>query len=275
MKLFIDTASLDEIEKAYAAGIVDGVTTNPSLLKKAVDEMKKKKRKLDLATYITEILTVAKGTPVSLEVASTDANDMIEEGTTLYNRFNPVANNVVIKIPINTSLTGKAKNTEGLRAIRSLVQARIPVNVTLVFTPEQALLAAKAGATYISPFVGRVDDYIRAVHGIGFEKADYYPAEGYTHAGKHLSDNGLVSGVDLVKQCVTVIKTYGFKAQVLAASIRNTRQLREAALAGAHVATVPFEVLQQALVHPKTVEGMKQFTDDVPNEYVRLAKGKK
>ncbi len=275
MKLFIDTASLEEIEKAYASGLVDGVTTNPTLLKKAMDELKKKKRKLDMATYLGEILTLAKGTPVSLEVASTDADDMIEEAQSLYNRFNPIANNVVIKIPINTSMTGKAKNTEGLRAVRALVQARIPVNVTLVFTPEQALLAAKAGATYISPFVGRVDDYIREQHGIGFEKADYFPAEGIRKGDLKIQDNGIVSGVDLVAKCVAIIRNYNFKTQVLAASIRNTRQLREVALAGAHVATAPFDVLQQTLVHAKTIEGMKQFTDDVPNEYARLARSKK
>src|SRR3989344_2395173 len=243
MKLFIDTASLEEIEKAYASGLVDGVTTNPSLLKKALDELKKKKRKLDMTTYLTEILTLAKGTPVSLEVASTDADDMIEEAQALYNRFNPIANNVVIKIPINTSMTGKAKNTEGLRAVRALVQARIPVNVTLVFTPEQALLAAKAGATYVSLFVGRIDDYIREQHGIGFEKADYFPAEGIRKGDIRIQDNGIVSGVDMVAKCVAIIKNYNFKAQILAASIRNTRQLREIALVGAHIATAPFEIL--------------------------------
>lgn len=275
MKLFIDSAQLEELEKAYATGIVDGVTTNPSLIKAALDDMRKKKRKLDLTTYITEILTLAKGTPVSLEVSSTDANAMIEEGQTLYAKFNPIANNVVIKIPINSSATGKAKNLEGLRAIKSLSQARIPVNATLVFTPEQALLAAKAGATYVSPFIGRVDDYIRTQHGIGFEKEDYYPAEGHIASGKHIQDNGILSGIDLVTKCAQIIRYYGFKTQVLAASIRNTRQLREAALAGAHIATIPFSVLHNALIHPKTIEGIKKFEDDMPSEYTKLAQGKK
>lgn len=275
MKLFIDSAQLEELEKAYATGIVDGVTTNPSLIKAALDDMRKKKRKLDLTTYITEILTLAKGTPVSLEVSSTDANAMIEEGQTLYAKFNPIANNVVIKIPINSSITGKAKNLEGLRAIKSLSQARIPVNATLIFTPEQALLAAKAGATYVSPFIGRVDDYIRTQHGIGFEKEDYYPAEGHIASGKHIQDNGIVSGIDLVTKCAQIMRYYGFKAQVLAASIRNTRQLREAALAGAHIATVPLSVLHTALIHPKTIEGVKKFEDDMPSEYTKLTQGKK
>lgn len=275
MKLFIDSAQLEELEKAYATGIVDGITTNPSLIKAALDDMRKKKRKLDLTTYITEILTLAKGTPVSLEVASTDANAMIEEGQTLYSKFNPIANNVIIKIPINSSATGKAKNLDAIRAIKSLTQARIPVNATLVFTPEQALLAAKAGASYISPFIGRVDDYIRTQHGIGFEKEGYYPAEGYVTAGKHLQDNGIVSGIDLVTKCVQIIRTYGYKAQILAASVRNTRQLREIALSGAHVATVPFSVFQNALVHAKTIEGVKKFEDDIPSEYIKLAQGKK
>lgn len=272
MKLFIDSAHLEEVEKAYATGIIDGVTTNPTLLKHALDEQKKKKRKLDLATYLTELLTIAKGTPVSLEVTKTDAEGMIDEGTALYQRFSPVANNVCIKIPINTSLTGKAKNVEGIRAIKALAQARIPVNATLVFTPEQALMAAKAGATYISLFVGREDDYIRAQHGIGFDKGDYYPAEGIRKGDAHVQDNGIVSGVDLVKQCVAIIRTYGLKAQILAASIRNARQLREVALAGTHVATIPYDVFQASLVHAKTLEGVKQFTEDVPSEYTKLGK---
>lgn len=275
MKLFIDSAQLDELERAYATGIADGITTNPSLIKTALEDMRKKKRKLDLVTYITEILTLAKGTPVSLEVASTDANAMIEEGQTLYAKFNPLANNVVIKIPVNTSPTGKAKNVEGIRAIRALSQARIPVNATLIFTPEQALIAAKAGATYVSPFTGRMDDYIRTQHGIGFEKGDYYPAEGYVYNTKHIQDNGIMSGVDLVAKCVHIIRTYGFKTQVLAASIRNTRELREVALAGAHIATVPFDLFQAALVHPKTIEGVKTFNNDLPAEYAKLAQGKK
>lgn len=275
MKLFIDSAALEELEKAYATGIVDGVTTNPSLLKTALEEMRKKKKKLDMATYLTELVLLAKGTPVSLEVAGTDANAMIEEGHTLYTRFNPLANNVVIKIPINTSATGKAKNLEGLRAIKALAQARIPVNATLIFTPEQALLAAKAGASYVSPFVGREDDYVRTQHGLGFEKNDYYPAEGHIASGKHIQDNGILSGVDLVTKCTHIMKMYGFKTQVLAASIRNARQLREVALAGAHIATVSFEILQQALVHAKTVEGVKAFDNDLPTEYAKLAQGKK
>lgn len=271
MKIFIDSAQLEDIEKAYATGVIDGVTTNPSLLKKALDELKKKKKKLDLVTYLTELLMVAKGTPVSLEVTKGDADGMVEEAQVLYEKFNPIANNICIKIPLNTSLTGKAKNWEGLRAIKMLAQARIPVNATLIFTPEQALLAAKAGATFVSLFAGRMDDYIRTQHGIGFEKEDYYPAEGYVHNGKHIQDNGILSGVELVKQSVAIIRSYGLKAQILAASIRNTRQLREVALAGAHVATVPPEVLQLALVHPKTIEGVKQFANDVPSEYVKLA----
>lgn len=275
MKLFIDSAHLDELEKVYATGVIDGITTNPSLLKNALDDMRKKKRKLDLVTYITEMLTLAKGTPVSLEVASTDADDMIEEGQTLYTRFNPVANNVVIKIPINTSLTGKAKNTEAIRAIKQLAYARVPVNATLVFTPEQALMAAKAGATYISVFTGRVDDYIRTQHGIGFEKSSYYPSAGYVHEGRHIQDEGLMSGVDVVTKCVALVRAYGFKAQVLAASIRNTRQLREVALAGAHAATIPFDVFQASFMHQKTIEGVKQFEKDMPADYARLLRGKK
>ncbi len=275
MKLFIDSAHIDELEKAYQTGVIDGITTNPSLIKSALDDMRKKKRKLDLVTYLTEILMLAKGTPVSLEVASTDANAMIEEGQMLYSKFNPLANNVVIKIPINSSPTGKAKNLEGLRAIKALSQARIPVNATLVFTPEQALMAAKAGATYVSIFTGRIDDHIRNQHGIGFEKQDYYPAEGYITAGKHIQDNGILSGIDVIAKSTHIIRSYGLKAQILAASVRNVRQLREIAITGAHCATVPFDVFQASLIHPKTSEGVKQFDADIPSEYIKVTQGKK
>src|SRR3989344_6548117 len=146
MKLFIDSANLEEIEKAYATGVIDGITTNPSLLKKALSDLKKGKKKFSIEEYVTDILIIAKNTPVSLEVNSTDHDAIVKEATALYNRFNPISNNVYIKVPINTSLTGKTKQTEAIRAIKTLTQARIPVNATLVFTPEQALLAAKAGA---------------------------------------------------------------------------------------------------------------------------------
>ena len=275
MKLFIDSADIDEIERAYASGVVDGVTTNPSLLKAALVLHKKGAKKINLEEYLIDIITVAKNTPVSLEVTKTDFDGMVKEGLALYNRFNPLSNNVVIKIPINSSLTGKTKITDGLRAIRALVQARIPINATLIFTPEQALLAAKAGASYVSIFIGRVEDYIRTQHGIGFEKPDYYPAEGYVHAGKHLQDNGILSGMDVIKQSVAIFKNYGLKAQILAASIRNARQFREVALAGAHVATLPPGVLVSILNHTKTVEGVKQFIEDTPADYARLAVDRK
>ncbi len=277
MKLFLDSANIEEIEKAYSLGIIDGVTTNPSLIKKAYNEHKKSKgkKKFSMEEYIIQILSIAKGTPVSLEVTKTGYDDMVEEGISLYQRFNPVANNAVIKIPVNTSLTGKTKTSDGIRAIKTLSQNKIPVNCTLVFTPEQALMAAKAGAIMVSPFVGRVDDYIRTQHGIGFEKSDYFPQEGIIKSGAHVQDNGIVSGVDLIKQIVAIFKNYGLKTQVLAASIRNQRQLREVAVAGAHIATMPFEVLQQALNHAKTIEGMKTFTDDVISEYAKLATKRK
>ena len=151
----------------------------------------------------------------------------------------------------------------------------MPVNVTLVFTPEQALIAAKAGATYVSLFAGRVDDYIREQHNIGFEKGDYWPEDGIIKDNRHIQDNGILSGAYLVKQTVLIFTRYNLKTQVLASSIRNPRQLREVAIAGAHIATVPFDVLQASLVHPKTIEGVKKFSDDVPPEYARVAQSRK
>ncbi|MBS3812641.1 transaldolase, partial [Candidatus Bipolaricaulota bacterium] len=156
MKIFIDTAELTEIKEAYSWGIVDGVTTNPSLIKKAVDA----RDRVNLEEYIEEILRTVDG-PVSLEVIGLTSDDMIEEGKYLYDKFNSVNDNVVIKIPINTSTEGgESENYAGLKAISELSSQGIPVNTTLIMKPEQALLAAKAGAHYVSPFAGRIDDYI-------------------------------------------------------------------------------------------------------------------
>jgi len=271
MKIFIDSANSREIEEAYEIG-VNGITTNPSLIKQALSDTKKKSKKIDLSDYLQDILTHAKGTSVSIEVTETESRAMVEEALSLFNQFNPIANNVIIKIPVNSSLKGKNRPFDSLKAIRALVQANVPVNATLVFTPEQALMAAKAGARIVSIFVGRMDDYIRAQHGIGFEKSDYYPAEGTRKGEAHVQDNGIVSGIDLLAKTVQIIKSYGLKTEVLAASIRNPRQLREAALAGAHIATVPLEVLKAAISHPKTLEGLTTFLEEAPSEYKKLGR---
>ena len=271
MKIFIDSAKLHEIEQAYSYGILDGVTTNPSLLKGAVDDLSKKGDSISLEEYIKKILVTAKGTPVSLEVTEYDYDGMVSQAKQLFKRFNPVAKNVVIKIPVNTSFPGESGNDfEGLKAIKTLTQQNIPVNCTLIFTPEQALLAAKAGATYVSPFVGRIDDYLRSSKDISFDKIDYFPAEGMFFEDIVLHDEGIISGIDLVAQIVDIFSVYDLKTQVLAASIRNTRQVRESALAGADIATLPFKVISQLMAHYKTQEGMQKFTDDIVPEYVAL-----
>ncbi len=275
MKLFLDSADTDELERACSLGIIEGVTTNPTLLKQALDVRRKGKKRVDLEEYLRELVFIAKGMPISLEVASAEYEKMHEEALSLYQRFNPLANNVVIKIPFNPSVNGKTKTTDGIKAIRALAQARIQVNATLLFTPEQALIAAKAGATYVSLFIGRIDDHLRTQHGIGFEKEDYFPAGGYIKEGRHIQDNGIVSGIDALTKTAVLFKQHGLKTQLLAASIRNTQQMREAALAGANIATIPLSVLMNALNHPESQKGIKKFLDDVPSEYVKLAIKKK
>jgi len=255
LKIFIDSADVDEIRQFYEWGIADGVTTNPSLLKKAVDARKGKK--LNIEKYIIEVLKVAKGTPVSLEVTERDAKGMIAQGRKLFKRFNKVAGNVYIKIPVNTALNDNEGQFEGIEAIRALRKEKIPINCTLVFTPEQALLAAKAGANFVSPFAGRIDDLIRKKAGKKFEKPDYFPVEGM----KGKENNGVVSGIDLIEQCVEILRYYKIKCAVLAASLRNPRQVREAALVGADIATLPFGVIKEMLAHEKTVEEGKRKMD--------------
>jgi transaldolase len=273
MRIFIDSARLDEIEQSYSFGIIDGVTTNPSLLKKAVLKLQELGKKITIEEYIRKILLTAKGTPVSLEVTDYTADGMIKQAKKLYKMFNPVANNVYIKIPINPSLNEDEERVfDGIKTIKTLSNIGIPVNCTLIFTPEQALLAAKAGAEFVSPFAGRIDDYIRNINNISFEKNDYYPAEGQEIKDDVLDDNGIVSGIDLIGQIIEVYRNYSIKTKVLAASIRNVRQTREAALVGADIATLPFGVIRELLIHFKTNEGMKKFTDDIVPEYAELMK---
>lgn len=293
MKIFIDTADIDEIREACSWGVVDGATTNPSLIKQAVD---KRFGRVSMEDYIREILKTVPG-PVSLEVIALSADEMIKQARLLYEKFSPYGE-VVIKIPVNPSIGFEKNDFDGLKAVKTLSEEGIPTNVTLVMTPEQALLAAKAGATYVSPFAGRVDDYIRSRLGIGFKKEDYFDYEllnkiaeekfktavrGRSESISELymnepirrfftvsRDNGILSGVDLVRSILTIFRNYGFKTQVIASSMRNARQVREVAELGVHVATLPFYVIREMIQHPKTLEGIKRFTDDIVPSYRQI-----
>ena len=291
MKIFIDTADLDEIKEAHSWGIVDGVTTNPSLIKKAVDKLKDSGKSITMEDYISEICLAVNG-PVSLEVKGIKADEIIKEAEILYEKFNPVNTNVVIKVPINTAMSENDENFEGIKAIKWLEGGGIPTNATLVMTPGQALMAAKAGARYVSPFLGRVDDYIRLNIGIEFGKGDYHSAstmkrieaaEGTKLIGSEspadmyrilrdleIGDEGIYSGVQLAESIIKIYRAYGFKTEIIAASIRNARQVREVAELGVDIATIPFNVIKEMMVHYKTMEGMRKFTADVVPEYRAL-----
>ena len=208
MKFFIDTGNIDEIKEGLSLGMVDGVTTNPSLVAK---------EKKDFETVTREILAIVTG-PVSLEVVSEDAEGMISEGKKLAG----LAENVVVKVPMTT---------EGLKATRVLSDLGISVNQTLIFSPLQALLAAKAGARYVSPFIGRLDDI--------------------SH-----------TGMDLVEQILTIFDNYAFDCEVIVASIRHPLHVLQAALLGANIATIPFKVIQQLAAHPLTDIGLEKFMAD-------------
>jgi transaldolase len=208
MKFFIDTADINEIKKASEYGLIDGVTTNPSLVSKTGK---------DLMTVLKEICDVVDG-PINAEVVSTESSDMVKEGKQLA-QIHP---NIVVKIPMCL---------EGLKATRTLSQAGLRVNMTLIFSPLQALIAAKAGAAYASPFIGRLDDI--------------------SHVG-----------MDLVDQIVTIFDNYEFDAEIIVASIRNPVHVLEAALLGADIATIPFSVLEQLTKHPLTDIGIERFLSD-------------
>jgi len=208
MKFFLDTANLDEIREVASWGILDGVTTNPSLVSK---------ENIKFEDLIKEICRIVPG-PVSVECVSTEAKEMVKESRGLAK----LAPNVVIKIPICI---------EGLKATKILSQEGIKVNTTLIFSPNQALLAAKAGSRYVSPFIGRLDD-------ISHE------------------------GMDLVDQILIMYENYGFETELIVASIRHPRHVVEAALIGAQIATIPYSVMEKMMKHPLTDIGMDKFLKD-------------
>jgi transaldolase len=208
MKFFIDTANVDEIREAASLGVLDGVTTNPSLVAK---------EGRDFQQVLREIVSIVNG-PISAEVTATDRNGMLEQGHELA-KIHP---NIVVKVPLTK---------DGLQACKKLRQDGINVNVTLCFSASQALLAAKADATYISPFVGRLDDV--------------------SH-----------EGMDLIRQIRAIYDNYDFPTQILAASLRHPIHVVESALAGADVATMPYKVVMQLLHHPLTDLGLEKFLAD-------------
>lgn len=208
MKFFIDTANINEIKEAASMGLLDGVTTNPSLVAKEGRDFKE---------LLNEIVKIVDG-PISAEVVSTDYNGMMKEAEELAS----IHPNIVIKIPLIL---------EGIKAVKTLTSMNIKTNVTLCFSPTQALLAAKAGATYVSPFVGRLDDI--------------------SH-----------SGMQLIDQILTIYRNYNYQTQVLVASIRHPLHLVEAAELGAHVATIPFSVIKKLFNHPLTDSGLETFLKD-------------
>lgn len=216
MKFFIDSAAIDEIREAASLGILDGVTTNPSLVAKEGRNFRE---------LLDEILEIVDG-PVSAEVVAIDTDGILKEGRELA----AIHPNIVVKVPLIR---------EGIKAVRILSAEGIKTNVTLCFSPTQALLAAKAGATYISPFVGRLDDI--------------------SH-----------DGMEVIRQIVAIYSNYGYTTQVLAASIRHPLHVVESALAGADVATIPFKVIDMMFRHPLTDRGLEAFLGDWKKNEARL-----
>lgn len=208
MKFYLDTASVKEIQEAASLGLLDGVTTNPTLVAKEGRVFRE---------VLVEICNIVDG-PVSAEVVSLEADAMVKEGKELAK----IHKNIVVKVPLIA---------EGLKATKRLTAEGIRVNVTLCFSPTQALLAAKAGAWCVSPFIGRLDD---------------------------ISSNGM----ELIRQILTIYRNYDFKTQVLVASVRHPQHVVEAALAGGHICTMPFSIFQQMVKHPLTDSGLKKFLAD-------------
>ncbi len=297
MQIFIDTANIEEIKEAVSWGIVDGVTTNPSLIKKEMERTKAKKLEDVLVPIFNECSKLGfYNLPVSIEVVGLNYKEMVDQAahlaSSLFLNSNIKLDRLVIKIPVNPAKSEEDKNVfyDGLKAIRRLKDGigiqgifdankpgrlNLATNATLIMSPEQALLAAKAGATYVSPFAGRIDDYLRDNNKIKYDKKDYYSEEGEGDNDNYLiEDNGIVSGVDLVKKTVQIFKNYNLITKVIAASVRNAQQARELALTGVDIATLPFYVLEEMIQHQKTFEGVVQFKKDTVKEYTDFFKKK-
>lgn len=217
MQIFIDTADIEEIKRVKSWGILDGVTTNPTLLAKTGKPWKE---------AALEILKEVPDKPVSLEVIATDFDGMVKEARELAK----MGDNVVIKIPLTT---------EGIKVVQTLSAEGISTNVTLVFSPLQALLAAKAGATYVSPFIGRVDD-------IAYD------------------------GIGVLEEIVQIFNLYGFNTKIIAASIRHLDHVRKCALIGVDIATIPYKVIEQMFKHPLTEVGLTKFLEDAKRANIKI-----
>ena len=217
MKIFIDTADINEIREVKALGILDGVTTNPSLVKKTGRPWKE---------AVSEILRECAGLPVSVEVVATEAQEMIREARELAK----LGDNAVIKIPCTE---------EGIKAVKALSAEGIKTNVTLVFSPLQALVAAKVGSTYVSPFIGRIDD-------IGYD------------------------GLSVIEEIVQIYEVYGVETEIIAASIRHVDHVRRCAELGVDIATIPFKIIKQMFRHPLTDRGLERFLKDAQEAGIRI-----
>ncbi len=212
MKFFIDTANIDEIREVASTGLLDGVTTNPSLMSKEIQRTGNKPNDI-----IKEICKAVKG-PVSAEVISVKTEGMIDEARILSN----LADNICVKIPMTN---------DGMKAVKVLSSENIKTNVTLVFTPIQAVMAAKAGATFVSPFIGRLDDII-------------------------------IRGMDIIEDIMLIYSNYGFQSEIIVASIRHSLHVLESMRAGADIATIPYSVLLKLMKHPLTDSGIERFLSD-------------
>ncbi|GIP33891.1 fructose-6-phosphate aldolase [Paenibacillus sp. J2TS4] len=212
MKIFLDSANVEEVRKAHELGVISGITTNPSLIAK---------EGRDIFETIKEMVSIVGDLPISAEVISLNADEMVEQGKKLVE----LGSGIVVKVPMCE---------EGLKATHRFSQLGIKTNVTLVFSSTQALLAARAGATYVSPFIGRLDD-INMV------------------------------GINLIEEVSSIFKTHQIETEIISASIRHSTHVIEAALVGAHIATMPYKVIQQMTKHPLTDAGIQKFTEDWEN----------
>nr|AIF18666.1 Transaldolase superfamily protein (talA, talB) [uncultured marine group II/III euryarchaeote KM3_83_G03] len=274
MKFFINTADIDEIRDADSYGVLDGVTTDTISLKMA----KVKHNFEDIKKYLKDIMKILGDRPITIMVTGTNQEDIRAELLRIVKLFKKQAN-LVVSIPVNPSTDEDNKNSlDSIKLIREFSKEGLRINASLVMTPEQALLAAKAGASYVSIAAGRLDDYIREtkigmIEGKDFEQKDYFPAEGWiSEKGDFIDDAGITSGVEVLEQTALVLKNYNLNAKIIASDARNSQQIRQFALVGVDGVSLSLDMIKQLNIHNKTMKGVREFSGEALPEYKEFLK---
>jgi len=273
MKLFLDSANIDEIKELNKYGLIYGVTTTVKSIKRYVQ---KEEEDINLKKYMKSMLKINRKIPFFFDINDINKETFLKNGKNLYEELRKHymfirISNLYMNVPIDFSFS-YVPDFNGLRMIRNFKENKIPVNASLITKPEQALLAAEAGAKFVTINIGDVDDFIRKSSKVKFKENDYFPAQGLKKRGKVIEDEGIVSGIDLVYECVALFKERKNGCKIIVSDIRNSKQLREAMFTGADYVSAPYSLIKEGLHHDQTVKSLISYTRNVFEDYLNLNK---